>query len=180
MIEKGILLTVLGILVIPIEALLGTHDTILTLLLFAMGLDLFTGVLKAIYTKQLSSKIGYKGFIRKIGIFAAVAVAHIIDQILGTDSGTFRNLTVIFYISLESLSIIENLAIMDILIPSFIKDKLKQINTSTGNGDKSPLIAQSAKIEVVEAANGNSVLKIEEAVINNGENNEKPSEPINN
>jgi toxin secretion/phage lysis holin len=166
MIEKGVFLGILGVLVIPIEAVLGTKDTAITLLLIAMGLDILSGICKAIYTKQLSSKIGYKGFIRKIGIFIAIAVSHIIDQLIGNEAGTFRNLTIIFYITLEGLSIIENLAAMNILIPNFVKDKLKQINESTNSGDKSPLIAQSTKIAVDEP--------IEEEKID-GKDSEEPS-----
>jgi toxin secretion/phage lysis holin len=174
MIEKGIVLAILGVILVPLEALLGAKDTILTLLLIAMGIDIFSGILKAGYTRQLSSKIGYKGFIRKIGIFLAIAIAHILDQVLGNENGTFRNLTIIFYISLELLSIIENLAMMDILIPTFIKDKLKQINLDT-NVKNETFTAEKVKIEIVEKPNGQTELKIEED-INNGKNNEKSSE----
>ena len=48
---------------------LGGWDLLLKSIVILMVLDYVTGLLKAIYNKELSSEIGFKGLIRKITIF---------------------------------------------------------------------------------------------------------------
>ena len=54
---------------------LGGWDVILKALVALVILDYITGVLKAIYTKTLSSAVGFKGLIRKGVIFIVIATA---------------------------------------------------------------------------------------------------------
>lgn len=57
-----------------IVSLFGGWDVMLyTILLFAI-LDYFTGILKAVYKKELSSAIGFKGIVKKIMVFVVIAV----------------------------------------------------------------------------------------------------------
>jgi toxin secretion/phage lysis holin len=149
MFDKAFFISILGLITLPIEMILGTNSPLLSLLLIAMGLDIFSGVLKSIYMKTLYSKVGYKGFIKKIGIFVAIGISHIIDQSIGTE-GTFKVLTITFYLMLECLSIIENLGAMDILIPNFMKEKLKQVYESTEmNRPKTPATPMTPILTVI-------------------------------
>ena len=52
---------------------LGGWDMLLKSIVILMVLDYVTGLLKAIYNKELSSEIGFKGLIRKITIFIVIA-----------------------------------------------------------------------------------------------------------
>ena len=54
---------------------LGGWDLLLQILITMTAFDFVTGVLSAGYNKKLSSDIGYKGIVRKIGIYIIVAVA---------------------------------------------------------------------------------------------------------
>ena len=46
-------------------------------------LDYITGCIKAIYNKQLSSEIGFKGLLKKIVMFIVIAVAYAIQGLMG-------------------------------------------------------------------------------------------------
>jgi toxin secretion/phage lysis holin len=89
-------------------------------------LDYFTGILSAGYHGKLSSKIGYQGIIKKVSIFVVVAVACMVSKATNTD--LIRNATIIFYISNEGISILENVGTCGVEYPEALKkllDKLK-------------------------------------------------------
>lgn len=88
---------------------LGGFDGIMIALISVVVLDYLTGVVKAIYTKKLSSEIGFKGIAKKIFIFLIVALACLVQDIIG-DSIPVREIVIMFYIANEGISIIENCA----------------------------------------------------------------------
>lgn len=104
---------------------LGGLDVILKALLALVILDYITGVLKAIYTKKLSSAVGFKGLIRKIVIFIVVATAVIIESVVG-NSIPLREIVIIFFICNEGISLLEN-ASEFIPIPDKLRDTLIQL-----------------------------------------------------
>ncbi|MEB7383805.1 phage holin family protein [Staphylococcus xylosus] len=99
---------------------------LLYFLMILMGLDIATGIGKAIKNKNLWSRKSLFGFSRKIFIFIIVILANIIDQILALNGGLVV-LTIFFYITNEGLSIIENCSEMGVLIPKEIAEKLNVI-----------------------------------------------------
>ncbi|MGW8036792.1 phage holin family protein [Staphylococcus xylosus] len=99
---------------------------LLYFLMVLMGLDIATGIGKAIKNKNLWSRKSLFGFSRKIFIFIIVILANIIDQILALNGGLVV-LTIFFYIANEGLSIIENCSEMGVLIPKEIAEKLNVI-----------------------------------------------------
>lgn len=99
---------------------------LLYFLMILMGLDIATGIGKAIKNKNLWSRKSLFGFSRKIFIFIIVILANIIDQILALNGGLVV-LTIFFYIANEGLSIIENCSEMGVLIPKEIAEKLNVI-----------------------------------------------------
>lgn len=111
--------------------LFGTFDLPLKILCIAVIMDYLSGMLKAFYLGEVSSKIGYKGLVKKIGIFFVVMVAQLIDYILGLE--ILRNATCIAYSLNELTSISENIATLDIYVPLFIKNSLGQIKDSVEN-----------------------------------------------
>ncbi|MCA1066477.1 phage holin family protein [Rossellomorea sp. AcN35-11] len=97
----------------------GEWNSLLTILLVAVTLDYFTGMIASGLEGKLSSKSGLKGIGRKILIFSLVTVAHLIDTIL-TNQHFIRNATIIFYICNEMISIIENVGRAGVPVPEFL------------------------------------------------------------
>lgn len=106
--------------------LLGGVDVALNSLLVVMIIDYITGVASAIYNKELSSKVGYKGIIKKFTYLCVVALAVVIDNLTG-QSGLVRSLVIYFFVGNDGISIIENLAEMNIKLPQKLIDALEQI-----------------------------------------------------
>ena len=106
--------------------LLGGVDVALNSLLVVMIIDYITGVASAIYNKELSSKVGYKGIIKKFTYLCVVALAVVIDNLTG-QSGLVRSLVIYFFVGNDGISIIENLAEMNIKLPQKLIDALQQI-----------------------------------------------------
>ena len=104
---------------------LGGWDVILKALIALVILDYVTGVFKAITTKTLSSQIGFKGLIRKIVIFIVIATAVIIQSVMG-DAIPLREVTIIFFLCNEGISLLEN-ASEFVPIPEKLKDTLIQL-----------------------------------------------------
>lgn len=57
----------------------GTDGGFLTLVIF-MSVDYITGVCAAIVNKKVSSRIGARGLIKKMGILCVVALATLIEK----------------------------------------------------------------------------------------------------
>lgn len=110
---------------------LGGFDMLLGVIITLVTLDYLTGILKAIYNKQLSSEIGYKGIIKKIFIFIVIATAYEIQKVTG-DSIPLREITLVFFISNESISLLEN-ASEFIPIPTQLKNVLIQLRDKDNN-----------------------------------------------
>lgn len=110
---------------------LGGWDILLKTIVFLAVVDYITGLIKAVYLKQLSSEIGFKGLLKKIVMFIVIAVAFAIQELIG---GTIplREVVIMFYICNEALSLLENAAVF-VPIPDKLKNVLLQLrdkNTS--------------------------------------------------
>lgn len=115
-----------SVLLTTIIYLLGGMDIALKSLIIIMMIDYITGVASAIYNKKLSSKIGFKGIIKKFSYLCVVALSVIIDNLISQD-GVIRTLVIYFFVANDGLSIIENMAEMDIKLPKKLVDSLEQI-----------------------------------------------------
>lgn len=104
--------------------LFGKFDIALQCLLVFIALDYISGIIKACTNKELSSKIGFRGILKKVSILIIVAVGVLVDRITG-DSGTVRSLVIYYFVANEGLSIIENLSQTGLPIPKSIKNALK-------------------------------------------------------
>ena len=121
--------TVIGIVGGFFAAIFGQWDSILWALLVIMVLDYLTGVIKAIYTKTISSEIGFKGLLKKITILIIVALSNVLQQVTG-DNVAIREIVIMFYIANEGISVLENVAVIYPRMPKAIKDILLQIRDS--------------------------------------------------
>lgn len=106
--------------------LFGGMDIALACLLIAIVIDYISGLIKAYETKQLSSKIGIKGILKKVGILCVVALSVLVDRITG-ETGAIRTLVIYYFVANEGLSIIENLAAAGVPIPAALKKALKAL-----------------------------------------------------
>ena len=119
----------------------GDWDVALQCLVIAIALDYISGIIKAFINKELSSKIGVKGILKKVGVLVVVALAVLIDKITG-ESGAIRTLVIYYFVANEGLSIIENLGEAGLPIPDVIKKALKSLKDESkgkSNGKKLPI-----------------------------------------
>lgn len=106
----------------------------LDLLCLLMLVDIATGVTRSIKENRLRSKSAYFGYAKKVGAFGIIIVANIIDIILDLN-GAVAISTVLFYMSVEVLSIIENYAQIGGKVPPVIKDSLQVLNSESEKGE---------------------------------------------
>lgn len=104
--------------------LFGGIDVALTCLIVAIILDYVSGMIKAYIKKQLSSKIGFSGILKKIGILILVMLSVLVDRVTG-NTGAIRTLVIYYFVANEGLSVLENLGESGIPIPNAIKKALK-------------------------------------------------------
>ena len=106
----------------------GGVDGLMTALLIFMVLDYITGLMCAIADKKLSSAVGFRGICKKVLILMLVGVAHIVDlHVVGTGDA-LRSAVVCFYLSNESVSMLENAAHLGLPIPEKLKSVLAQLH----------------------------------------------------
>lgn len=113
-------------------SILNGYDTLFKALLVFIVLDYLSGVMRAIYTKKLSSKVGAKGIIKKIGYIVLIVVVEILDILL-KDNGYLRNIIIYMFIANEGISILENWSAMGIRVPDIIKDKFSNMKGGDEN-----------------------------------------------
>lgn len=114
---------------------LGGCDGLLYALIAFVVIDYITGIMCAIYDKNLSSSIGFKGICKKVLIFLMVGIGHILDtKVIGTGS-VLRTAFIFFYISDEGISLIENAAHLGLPIPEKLRDVLEQLHNRAEKTD---------------------------------------------
>lgn len=106
--------------------LVGGFDIAIQSLLIVIVIDYLTGIASAMYNKELSSKIGFKGILKKFSYLCVVALSVVIDNLTG-QSGLIRTLVIYFFVANDGLSIIENMAEMGVKLPQKLIDALEQI-----------------------------------------------------
>ena len=138
---KNIIIMIFGSIGSLLSFLLGGFDSVMIALLIFMTIDFLSGIILAIVFKRskktlngrLSSQAGILGLTKKIFILFLVAVSAQLDIVLGT---TFiRDGTVIGFISMEGISIIENSSLAGLPIPKVIKNALEIISKKENDKD---------------------------------------------
>lgn len=113
---------------------LGGWDILLWTLTAFVVLDYVTGLIRAAKMKELSSEIGFWGLVRKIMIFVLVIVANLLQQLIN-ESIPLREIVIMFFISNEGISLLENASIF-IDVPDRLKDVLLQLLDNEAKGQK--------------------------------------------
>lgn len=108
---------------------LGGWDMLLKTILMLSVLDYATGILKGIYEKKLSSEIGYKGIIKKVMMFVVICAAYTLQGAI-SDQIPLREITIMFFIANEGISLLENASVI-IPVPSKIKEVLLQLRDNS-------------------------------------------------
>lgn len=111
-----------------------------SLLLIIMVLDYLSGMAKAWYKSNLSSKIGMQGIVKKLCYLFAVAVAVTVDFViqiaaekasLDLTGCYFCALLVIVWLILnEGISVLENVASIGVPVPEFLLRLIKRLKES--------------------------------------------------
>lgn len=104
---ETIIKTITAVLASAVAYFFGGADMWLKALVTMIVIDYMTGLSRAYIQAELSSKIGFKGIVKKICYFALVAVAVIADDITGAGE-VVRTAVIGFLIANEALSIVEN------------------------------------------------------------------------
>lgn len=107
--------------------LFGSWDKALAILICFMVMDYITGIIKAWYKKELSSDTGLHGLARKGTILIVLIIAVLLDRLLNEGTWVFRTLVCYFYIANEGISILENIAVLNVPFPTKIKEVLIQL-----------------------------------------------------
>ena len=127
---KNIISDVLSVILTTLVYILGGFDVALKSLIIIVIIDYLTGVGSAYYNKKVSSKKGLKGIIKKFCYFLIVALAVVIDNLMG-QSGVIRTLVIYFFVANDGISIIENMAEMDVKLPKKLIESLEDMKHKT-------------------------------------------------
>lgn len=124
--EECYRIVIMGIASI-INTAFGGSDSLFKTLIAFMVLDYITGLCCAIITRTVSSKIGAKGIGKKVGILIMITITVLVENnILFTTS--LRYAIILFYISNEGISILENMAKLGVPIPKRIIEILNNLS----------------------------------------------------
>ena len=144
---KQLISLVIGALTTGLLKVIGEPTQDLKMLLLLMVIDLIVGfTVSAVWHKssktksgKVSSKVMFKGIVKKILTLVLVVVAYQIDILLSYD--VIRHVAIIAFIVQEIISIIENIAITGIKAPDIITKALDVLERSVkdefSNSDKS-------------------------------------------
>ena len=116
----------------------------LLVLVILMAIDYISGLVVAgVFHKSpkspgggLESKAGLKGLVRKLFVLALVAVAHLIDRLIGTSY--VRDAATIAFCLNEVISILENAGLMGIPIPKVLRKAIDVLRDKAGESEKPP------------------------------------------
>lgn len=121
---------------------LGGWDISLKALVAFMAADYITGILVAAVfrrspkTRQgaLSSRAGFIGLLKKCDILLLVLLAVMLDNLTG--SSFIRAGVCLFFTANEGLSILENLGLMGVPYPRFLRDMLEAMRKTNDEGEE--------------------------------------------
>lgn len=118
---------------------LGGWDTAMVLLVALMAADYITGVLVAAVwhnsnkskSGALDSKAGFKGILKKCMILLLVWIGVLLDN--ATGASYIRMAVILFFIGNEGISLLENLGLMGVPFPAFLRRSMEALRDQ---GDK--------------------------------------------
>lgn len=119
----------LGLVFAGIVAALSNLPAVYGALLAFMVMDVISGALRGGVQGKLSGQVAYTGILRKAGELLIVGGAWVMQQILpGVSSVPLPEALAAFYIYSEGLSVLENLAVIGVPIPEFLRKALSALS----------------------------------------------------
>ncbi len=140
--NKDLILMTGGVIGGVLSSLFGGWDAILQTLLIFMAIDYITGIIVAgvfknstkTPTGRLDSYSCWTGLARKGMTLVIILVATRLDLIFG--SSFIRDSVCTAYIVNEIISIVENAGLMNLPVPSVIKDAIEKLHDKTNHTDQ--------------------------------------------
>lgn len=103
----------------------GVPDIWMLTFIALIVVDYISGLIKGAITDGLSSSVGIKGILKKVLYFGVIAVAVMIDVLVGAN-GLLRTSIIGFFIANESISILENAGEAGLPIPTQLLDYINK------------------------------------------------------
>lgn len=137
---KNGVLAMLAVVGSAVSSAFGGWDGFLQILIAMMVCDYITGILVAGVWKRsgktkngaLSSSVGFKGIVKKCMILMLVWLAVMMDSAMGVRVA--RTAVCLFFIGNEGLSLLENIGLMGVPYPAFLKNALEQLKQRGDEG----------------------------------------------
>ena len=131
---KGSILTLIGVIGSAFSFYVGGFDQLVITLCIVIVVDYISGITVAVVFKRspktengkASSVVGLKGICKKMFVLLLVGVANSLDKVLGT--AFIRDGLIFSLLANETLSIIENVGLMGIPIPTIMKNAIELLN----------------------------------------------------
>lgn len=142
MMIKNVVLTVAAAVGVFASHALGGWDASMQVLVALMVADYVTGILvAAVWHKSaksesgtLDSKAGFKGLLKKAMILLVVWLGVLLDGAMGTNY--IRTMAVLFFVGNEGISLLENLGLMGVPYPEFLRKALEALHEQGDQGNK--------------------------------------------
>lgn len=107
--------------------LLGGWDGLLIALFTFVVFNCITEIMCIILKKKRFKKIGLGEFFKKLLIFILVSMANVLDVYVICTGHLARNFIIIYYISLEGISLLKNANSIGMPIPNHFKSFLEHL-----------------------------------------------------
>lgn len=144
--ENKTIQAVLSAAIAAFAAYMGALAVPVIVLMVMMILDYLSGMAAAWVHNNLSSKIGAKGIVKKVGYMALIVVAMGVDYLIysgiaavNIDLGYnmwFGLLVAVWLIINELISILENLDQLGVPIPKFLTAVIQKLKINADGGEK--------------------------------------------
>lgn len=108
-------------------------DTLVKILLLFMVIDFTFGILNGFFEKEINSSKMFKGGVKKGSTFLIIIVAYHLGNLI--EFPMAKDITVTYYVTMETLSIFEHAVKLDLPLPSFLKDGAERLKEVTDKGD---------------------------------------------
>lgn len=106
------------------------------ILIAVMAIDYATGLISAYINRELSSRKGTTGFLKKLYVLLLIGTVYLIEKLI-LDSEHLGDGVAFAYIAIEFISITENGVKMGAPMPPYVKNLLDMVKGKTNGGDKS-------------------------------------------
>lgn len=127
---------ILSVIISFLSYCFGVVTPQLELLIWAISLDIFIGVLASFINPNLmfNSRKMFKGVAKKIVLMTLVCLAHQLDHMMGTEMIALSSCY--FFIVNEIMSILENACKCGLDVPPIIKNSLEQLKGMNNDVNK--------------------------------------------